>query len=204
MREKDYFTILSRHDNFTRIKIEFIADPNQLTPKGILNIAKYKKEHLLSSQDEKTDNPDKIYLISDVDEYMTELLEIKPECNKNQLHLIISNSCFEVWLYYACRSTFPTFSIPEKIETISRKFKEWLPTVIKGGINPTKAVFSIHQNIQNAKANYKENAHGIPELFSTNMFELANDLLPLIEPELLKLIEENKIREAKFRIKNKK
>jgi hypothetical protein len=204
VREKDYFTILSRHDNFKRIKIEFIADPNQLSPKGMLNLAKYKKEHFLSSQQINTENPDRIYLISDVDEYMGELLEIKPECKKEQLHLIISNSCFEVWLYYACRSTTPTFPIPEKIETISWKFKEWLPTIIKGGINPTKAVFNIHQNIESAKANYKEDAHGIPELFSTNMFELANDLLPLIEPELLNLIEKNKVTESKFRKKSKK
>jgi hypothetical protein len=41
-------------------------------------------------------------------------------------------------------------------------------------------------------------------LFSTNMYSLAEDLLPLIEPELTNMIEENKKMEAKFRGRNKK
>lgn len=204
VREKDYFRIVSQQDKFNRIKIEFIADSNRLSPKGMFEIALYKKEHFISSQDTNNDMPDKIFLISDVDEYMPELLDIKPECITNNLHLIISNSCIEVWLYYAYCSEIPNFKIPERIETISWEFKRWVPKVIKGGINPVKAVFNIHQNIFNAKRNYNEDKNGIPTLFSSNMFELSEELLPLIETELLKLIEENNIREASFRNTKKK
>jgi hypothetical protein len=31
-REKDYFFFISKQDRFGRIKIEFVADPNNLTP----------------------------------------------------------------------------------------------------------------------------------------------------------------------------
>ncbi len=202
-REKDYFRIISNRDKFKRIKIEFIADPNKLSPKGMFEIALLRKAHYISSQDENTENPDKIFLVSDVDLFLQELLEIKPKCEEEQLHLIISNSCFEVWLYYAHRSTVPNYTVPDKTETISHKFKEWLHHAIKGGINPLSDVFRIHQNIINAKNNYRENENGIPELFSTNMFELAEELLPLVEAELNKLIEENRNKEIEFRKKKK-
>ncbi|RPH33545.1 MAG: RloB domain-containing protein [Bacteroidales bacterium] len=205
VREKDYFKIVCKQDKFKRIKIDFIADPTKLSPKGMLSIAQFKKELYQSSQDENPETPDKIFIVSDVDLFMPELIEISPLCAKDELLLIISNSCFEVWLYYAYCSNLPDFSIPKKMATISWEFKKWLPNAIQGGrgINPTKAVFNIQQNIENAKANYKVDANGIPELFSTNMFELAESMLPLIEPELKRMVEDNRIRESEYRNNHK-
>jgi hypothetical protein len=93
----------------------------------------------------------------------------------------------------------PSFKIPTDYLKISSKFKGWLPSAIRGGIKTTRAILNIYQNIENAKTNYKEDKNGIPELFSTNMFELAQDLTPLIEPELTNMIVENKRIEAEFR-----
>lgn len=198
-REKKYFKIISNNDSFDRIKIDFIADPNKLAPKGMLSIALYKKAYYLSSKNVAEDRPDEIFLVSDVDDFVKELCEIKPVCENENIHLIISNSCFEVWLYYAYRSDVPQFPIPLNIKTISWEFKRWVPKSIKGGINPIKAILEIKQNIINAKANYIEDANGIPELLSSNMFLLAERLLQLIEPELNELIEKNRIRENSFR-----
>jgi hypothetical protein len=203
VREKDYFKKISVHDNFNRIKLEFIADPLKLSPDGMLELAQYKKNRFKSSK-HTDDEPDKIYLISDVDHFMTELLRIKPTCDSEKFKLIISNSCFEVWLYYAYHDVIPNFPIPSDYLKISSKFKGWLPCVIRGGIKPEKAILDIYQNIENAKKNYMEDANGIPELFSTNMFELAQDLLPLIEPELTNMIDENKRIEAEYRERKKK
>jgi len=201
VREKNYFKLISNHDRFKRIKIDFIADPKKLSPKGMYEIAEYRKAHLASSQNEG-DAPDIIFLVSDVDHFMDELIEIKPKCSAEHFHLIISNSCFEVWLYYAYFSDIPNFSIPEKLDKISWKFKGWLPSVIQGGVKPIKAILQIHQNIENSKQNYNEDQNGIPDLFCTNMFELAEKLLPLIEPELNKLVQDINEREAEFRKKN--
>ena len=203
VREKDYFRIISIQDKFKRIKLEFIVDPLKLSPDGMYELAEYKKIRLATSRNEDAD-PDKIYLISDVDHFMNELLRIKPQCQKEGFHLIISNSCFEVWLYYAYRDVIPNFSLPSDPLKISGKFKGWLHTVIPGGIKPQKAILSIYANIENAKKNYREDKNGIPLLFSTDMYLLAEDLLPLIEPELTNLIKETKIIEAEFRGRNKK
>ena len=169
----------------------------------MLELAQYKKNRFKSSK-HTDDEPDKIYLISDVDHFMTELLRIKPTCDSEKFKLIISNSCFEVWLYYAYHDVIPNFLIPSDYLKISSKFKGWLPCVIRGGLNPEKAILDIYQNIENAKKNYMEDANGIPELFSTNMFELAQDLLPLIEPELTNMIDENQRIEAEYRERKKK
>lgn len=202
-REKDYFKIISFHDKFKRIKLEFIADPQKLAPDGMFELAEYKKARYNSSKN-TDEEPDKIYLISDVDDFRTELIQIKPKCTEEGFRLIISNSCFEVWLYYAYCDSLPNFKIPTDYLKISSKFKGWLPSAIRGGIKTTRAILNIYQNIENAKINYKEDKNGIPELFSTNMFELAEDLLPLIEPELTNMIEENKRIEAAFRERKKK
>jgi len=203
VREKDYFKLLSFQDKFKRIKLEFIADPLKLSPDGMYEVAQYKKTHYATSRN-KDAEPDKIYLISDVDHFLNELLRIKPKCINEDFHLIISNSCFEVWLYYAYRDVIPSFPLPTDPLKVSSKFKGWLDSAVPGGVKPKKAILSIYPNIENAKKNYREDNDGIPLLFSTNMYLLAENLLPLIEPELTYLMEENMRKEAEFRSKKKK
>lgn len=63
-----------------------------------------------------------------------------------------------------------------------------------GGVNPTKAIYDIETNIRNARATYVADANGIPTLFSTNMFELAERIQPLLKDglEALKKIAEER------------
>lgn len=199
-REKDYFKIISQQDLFKRIKLEYIADPNKLNPKGMLEKANYLHERFESSVNEES-ALDKIFLIADVDHFLNELIEIKPICTEAGYKLIISNSCFEVWLYYAFSDKVPDMIIPENPLKISSKFKGWANDAVRGGLKPTQAIFKIYENIDNARKNYQENENGIPMLFSTNMFELAEELTPLIEPELTNLIKENEKRKARLNVR---
>ena len=183
VRERNYFKKISDYTLFNRIKIEFVADPSKLNPAGLLETAKDKQDHYKSS----TDDPDDIFIVSDVDHFMGELLRIKPECEKLEISLIISNSCFEVWLYYGKRKDKPLdFKTPDDPLKTSQSFKKYLNEKIKGGVDPRKAIFDICENIQNAEANYEEDSKGIPILFSTNMFMLAKKILPFIEEELIR------------------
>lgn len=101
--------------------------------------------------------------------------------------MIISNSCFEVWLYYAEKSNRPLdFVIPQNKLEISSAFKTWANTQIKGGLKPKKAIFNIERNIANAKNNYVEE-NGFPTLFSTQMFRLAEQMLPFVKDGLVQL-----------------
>jgi len=185
VREKNYFRIISDQKRFRQIKIEFIADRAKLNPNGLRETAIYKQEHYKTSQE---DDPDKIFILSDVDHFTNDLLKIKSECENLGIHLIISNSCFEVWLYYSKFATKPTdFPMPTDSRKISQSFKNYLDKKIKGGVNPVRVIFDIAENIENARSNYIEMPNGIPELFSTNMFILAEQLLPLISDELSRI-----------------
>jgi len=198
VRERNYFQTILNQDSFGRIKIEFIADPRQLNPDGLLEIAKYKHEHYKTSQE---NTPDKIFIVSDTDHFYNDLVRISPECRNEDILLIISNSCFEVWLYYGKFEKEPTdFAIPADYRKISKSFKTYLGRKVKGGVNPKTAIFDIFVAIQNAKNNYEEDEKAIPKLFSTNMFVLAEEILPLIDHELKKLTTENEQK----KVKNKK
>jgi hypothetical protein len=182
VRERNYFKVISNKNKFRQIKIEFVPDPGKGNPDRLFEIAKRKQKHYQTSQE---DEPDKIFIVSDVDHFTSELLRIKPECENSDIHLIISNSCFEVWLYYGKFSNKPDdFETPADNLKISQAFKTYLGNKIKGGLDPRKAIFDIVANIQNAEANYQEDKNGIPVLFSTNMFILAKSLLPFIQKEL--------------------
>ena len=187
-REKDYFKskIIS---TFKQIKIKFIAKSDEGNPERLLELAKDEQNRYKTSQE---DEPDKIFIVSDVDHFMNKLLKIKSECTNLDISLIISNSCFEVWLYYGKFNNKPVdFKIPADAKEISQSFKTYLNSKVKGGIDPRKAIFDIRENIKNAKDNYSEDINGIPELFSTNMFLLAEALLPLIQDDLDILKAEN-------------
>ena len=51
-RERQYFQLFSNIDNFGRIKIQFLADPKQLYPDGLLEMAISKQERYKTSQED--------------------------------------------------------------------------------------------------------------------------------------------------------
>lgn len=206
-KERQYFScILNNPQYFARIKVHFLTKEGEgFRTKELLETANELKARL---KDSEVDSSDSFFLLSDRDHFYPEIVEIKPECDSKRYHLVVSNPCFEIWLYYTSFNLMPHengFVIPP-IKQISNEFKRYLDQKGKetGGIDPRKAIFEIQHSIANCKANYKEDKNGIPELFSTNMYELAEELLPLIEPELNKLMEDNDRKEEEFRNKNKK
>lgn len=181
-RERDYFKFILDKDRFKRIKLEFIADPKLLNPDGLLEIAKYKQGHYKASQE---NDPDKIYILSDVDHFYNELLKIKSECIEFGIQLIISNPCFEIWLYYGKFADKPKdFDIPENHLQRSAHFKKYLGDKVAGGVDPRLAILDIDTARKNAQNNYQEDENGIPKLYSTNMYILAESIISFIEEEL--------------------
>ena len=181
-REKDYFKMLLSGDKFKRIKLSFEVDAKRLYPEGLLQTAIDKKKYYASSQE---DAPDHFFIISDIDHFYNDLVKIQPQCTKEHIELIMSNPCFEIWLYYGREKNPPKdFVIPTDRLKISQTFKTYLGTKVKGGVNPKKALFDIKSAIDHAEKHYEKDDNGIPKLFSTNMFVLASQLLPLIDEEL--------------------
>ena len=226
-RERSYFSLIERNKaKFQRIKLEFLdkslmpidnennklaikAREGGFSPDKLWLFAKHwLNERYIQKHGEVIDPIDSLYLISDVDHFISELLRIKPLCEAAKIKLIISNSCFEKWLYYGYFAEKPhenttlAFSCPDEVIKISSAFKTYCGTVIKGGIKTNKAIFLLKTAISNAKANYAKDENGIPVLYATDMFILGEELLPLIMPELEKVNQKNQEIATDFRNKN--
>lgn len=203
-REKDYFMLLIKGKSFPRVKVIFI-DRNVhgetgLDPQKLLYEAIKRRVHtrLESSYDEG----DKYYIVSDVDHFSNDLRKVHPICRMQKIHLIISNPCFEVWLYYSEWSDKPDFERPADPLKTSHAFKRFLDDKKKGGVNPRKAIYKVEQNIENAKSNFKMQDDVLPEFLSTNMFELMERMLPLFKAELNDLQLEREKMEGLYRKKS--
>lgn len=181
-RELDYFHLIIKYnEKFPNIRIETYIEPNfykNQEPK-IFDFAESILSHYISADPEES--PDRYYLLTDIDDFGSCVSSNKDRCDSLKIKLIVSNPCFEVWLYYSKKSDkFIDFIEPDDPLKFSSAIKTWIPTVVPGGINPLKAIFDIKENILNATTNYSEDINGIPEKFSTNMFKLAEDILPFV------------------------
>ena len=47
------------------------------------------------------DHEDAIYLLTDMDTFREDIIAQKPICHSNNINLIVSIPCFEIWLYYS-------------------------------------------------------------------------------------------------------
>lgn len=179
VRERKYFHWMMYHCE--RLRLEFFANP--ISPDDLLEDVKAKKaEYDLTAAEE---TPDIYYTVTDVDHFYNDIVRSKPLYEKEGVKLIISNPCFEVWLYYSkCDDKFEGFEMPKDRLKLSQMVKQFLNDKIPGGCNPAKAVFDIKWNIEVARVHYSEDEKGIPVLFATNMFVLAEDVLPYLEAEI--------------------
>ncbi|MCH5346004.1 MAG: RloB domain-containing protein, partial [Muribaculaceae bacterium] len=193
-REKDYFDGLRK--NCPNLKLEFYANP--ISPEDLI-VDVLDKKRAYENTGSK-DRPDAFYTVTDVDHFYNDIIRSKTRYKKEDIRLIISNPCFEVWLYYSKRDDkFDGFEIPDDYLKISQEVKTFLPSKIPGGCNPKKAYLDLEQNIINAKKNYIEDKNEIPSLFATNMFLLAEDVLSYIKEDLSKAIEKQESIRNRFR-----
>ena len=93
---------------------------------------------------------------------------------------IISNPCFEIWLYY-CYKNDPDGDLacvrlfsPDKL---SKELKRRCNEIVKGGLNGIKAFGYINNGIKNSKEHYAVDDNGIPVLFATQMHKMAQCII---------------------------
>jgi hypothetical protein len=202
-KERKYFAKISDIHSFPRISIEFVSKKGQgLSTSQLLDKANEINERLIRSQVDEF--PDSIFLLSDRDHFYPEIVQIRPECESKGYKLIVSNPCFEIWLYYSYFSSKPVdFVVPCDVRKISHEFKTYLGDKTTDGkvkgVNPVRAIFNIETAMANSESNYQLDENAVPVLFSTDMHILAKELLPLIKPELVIIQEQQFIRAKKFK-----
>lgn len=172
-REPDYFRFFNGISS--RVKIVPVESGVGSAPTLLI-------ENAIEIEDELDANADKdrVWFVIDTDRWREQLHEIRQECEQHPHWKVAqSNPCFEVWLYFHAKADLPA------LENIAQcnNWKPYLPTIIQGGFNPDFHPIAIETAITNSKASYVANGY-LPEPGSTQLWQLGEELLPLIEKDL--------------------
>lgn len=187
-RERDFLLELIRQRELHSLKVAFMSEKGQgLQPYQMQD--KWAQIQLtgeikIESQLFHLEAMDKVFLLSDVDEFYEQLEKIfKKDSTGTQGQWIVSNPCFEIWLYY-CYLDSPEKDLEclktEPVTTRSKKMKALGNTLVSGGLNPCSAFENMLNGIEHSIAHYTEDNNGIPILYATQMHEMAQYLVDVM------------------------
>jgi hypothetical protein len=172
-REKEYFQFFDGISS--RVKIVPVVSHAGSAPKLLIEAAEAAEEEL----DIKSEI-DRLWFVIDTDRWRQQLHDIRQECSqKPHWQVAQSNPCFEVWLYFHAKAQLPGLSDI----ALCNNWKPLLPQVIQGGFNSDFHPIAIETAIANAKTAFEETGY-FPDPGSTQLWQLGEELLPLIKKEL--------------------
>jgi len=172
-REPDYFRFFDGMSS--RVKVFPVVSAVGSAPRLLIDVA-IEKEKELDANDER----DRVWFVIDTDRWREQLHDIRQECDlRPHWRVAQSNPCFEVWLYFHAKAQLPV--LPSI--TQCNNWKPYLPTVIQGGFNPDYHPIAVETAIENSKAAYQATGY-FPDPGSTQLWQLGEELMPLIEKEL--------------------
>lgn len=184
-KERDFLRLLIKQKELHSLRIVFISkdgqglQPYQMQEKW--TEIKNTKEFTASGNVYHLDAMDKVFLLTDVDEFYEQLDKILSDRNEpNTGQWIISNPCFEIWLYY-CFKNNPDKDLASIKQLSARKRSQEMKhlgnTVVSGGLNPLLAFENMELGIRNSIEHYAEDTKSIPVLYATQMHKMAQFLI---------------------------
>lgn len=139
------------------------------------------------------DENDSVYFLTDLDHFrksLEEILNLPPQAILPPYQWIISNPCFEIWLYYSYCDDNPNETLQALKPLDEHKRPGTLKTLCgdlySGGMNPKKAFNNIERAIENAERYRSYDKNRIPQLFSTDMAIFAKRVWEYIHIEFQK------------------
>lgn len=188
-REFQYFKYFRELDSRINIKVYELEHDDDNSPKGLFNIAErsFSRSDSLDSEYSFVKG-DEVWIVFDcdkdkLDSRAPQIADVIKECsNKTGWYVAISNPCFEVWLYY--------HEFAKKPDVLSEKpiwWKQLVATKIKGGFDSKRHPLLIKTARDNARNNYAV-VGNTPEVGCTDVFKLADTILPLVKEKLDKAL----------------
>lgn len=200
-REPQYFNVFQYLS--TKIKVDIIEQhvtDNELfsihesksSPKWVLDRAiSYISKNDLKDEDE-------LWFVIDVDRWSHEQIRaLYYYCEQyKNWNLVISNPCFEVWLYFHKKETIEN---PELLTC--KDFKTAISLLDKGGYYYLNFILDIKQAIHNSKKADSDSKHFFPNANETKVYLLGealiaavstNDFDKFLSEKIPELIERNK------------
>lgn len=176
-REPAYFNVFQYISR--KIKVDVIENyvndeellqthDNKSAPKWVLDKAiKYIEKNDLKDEDD-------LWFVIDKDRWSEEQIrELAAYCDKYpNWHLVISNPCFEVWLYFHMKK-----EISESTSSSCNQFKTEISKFKEGGYHPYKFIPLIKTAINNAKSSDSNPKHFIPKSKESKVYQLAEALI---------------------------
>lgn len=204
-REKDYFKMLMKDRHIRRLKIAFVSKKGQgLVPSQMFELAKeylFNKRFVTETDSFSIDADDTLYLVQDMDEFEVDIRTMFDKGDEiQQATWIVSNPSIEVWLFYHKFDTPKGYldeGLKKPLSERSQWLKKKLDALVPGGINPINAFADIRITIANSKANYKE-YNGLPDVYSTQMHILAEDILNTLGNEFDEMLQRRKEMAERF------
>ncbi len=172
----------------SQISIQIVQIDAKNHPIGLYNNACEKL--IKNEQDIFNQDIDEIWFVLDTDERDDEIILLRESvANHNNWFVVQSNRSFEVWLYYHFETEKPT-------EEIGKNWKNYLNEKIKGGFDTRKHPILIETAIKNAKTNFSD-ASSLPDVHETQVYELAEKILPFVKDDIDKLLTKNNTQTSK-------
>lgn len=188
-RERNILKVLIRQKGLRALRVLFLSEQNQgLQPYQMQEkwqSVRQEKQLEIDGQTYHLCDIDKVFLLSDVDEFYGQLSEIlSSKADDDSGCWIISNPCIEIWLYYCYRNEPKTdLACIEKLPESerSKRLKSLGNEIIKGGFNFDYAFEHLYEGIENSVKYYEEDEKGIPVIFATGMYKLAKFIVETLE-----------------------
>ena len=176
-REPTYFNIFQYLSRKIKVDVieNYITDDEMFqtyetksAPKWVLDRAmRYIEKNDLKDDDD-------LWFVIDKDRWTdAQIRELASLCERySNWHLVISNPCFEVWLYFHKKS-----DIKSSKSTSCDDFKREISNFEKGGYHPLKFIPYFQEAIINAKANDSDINHFIPKAKETKVYKLGEAIV---------------------------
>jgi hypothetical protein len=149
---------------------------------------KYLSRNKIYEKVDSFKNAKKVYLFCEGDK-INALKKFIEEKNKDYKvwFVVQSNPSFELWLYYHFYSEKPQLTETSKFAS----FKEYVDSKIKGGFDNRGMPLEVQKATFIAEQNF-EILNGQPELYSTEVFNLAKQIIRFTKPQLDQCLEDRK------------
>jgi hypothetical protein len=212
VREPQYFNVFQYLSPKVKVDVieDFVSDSemqqkhsNKSAPKWVLDRAmRYiEKEGLLDEDD--------LWFVIDTDRWSyVQLKELADYCQQYaNWHIVISNPCFEVWLYFHKKA-----NITDSKSSTCEQFKFEISTLEQGGYHPHKFIPYLQNAITNAKAVDATPTYFMPNPKETKAYQLGeailnqvgvNDFNHFIASKLPQLIQIEKEKAKKSQLRKK-
>lgn len=184
-RERDFLKVLIKGTGLSSLRVIFLSKEGQgLHPDQMQERWKdIRTSGIVDTDMQKfqLDVMDKVFLLTDVDEFYDKLVDIlREKAEDDNGEWVISNPCFEIWLYY-CYLNNPEedLAVLKELSLAKRSqtMKSLGDALIPGGLNSIRAFEQMYDGIKNSSFRYALDENSIPLLFATQMHLMARYLV---------------------------